>query len=34
MVLRSAYRLFSDIKAFRNQSYVQTYNVEDRDALI
>ena len=34
MVLRSAYRLVLDIKAFRNQSYVQTYNVEDRDALI
>jgi TRAP-type C4-dicarboxylate transport system permease small subunit len=34
MVLRSAYRLVLDIKAFRNQSYVQTYNVEDGDALI
>ena len=34
MVLRSAYRLVLDIRAFRNQSYVQTYNIEDRDALI
>jgi TRAP-type C4-dicarboxylate transport system permease small subunit len=34
MVLRSAYRLFFDIKAFRNKSYVQSYNTEDTETLI
>lgn len=34
MVLRSAYRLVLDIKTFRNQSYLQSYNVGDRDELI
>jgi TRAP-type C4-dicarboxylate transport system permease small subunit len=34
MILRSAYRLVLDIRAFRNKTYVQTYNVRDRDALI
>jgi TRAP-type C4-dicarboxylate transport system permease small subunit len=33
MVLRSVYRLGLDIKAFRNKSYVQTYNTADRNAL-
>jgi TRAP-type C4-dicarboxylate transport system permease small subunit len=31
-VIRSAYRLALDIKAFRDKTYVQTYNSEDRDA--
>jgi len=30
-VLRSAYRLVLDIKAFRNKTYVQRYNTEQRD---
>jgi TRAP-type C4-dicarboxylate transport system permease small subunit len=34
MVLRSAYRLVLDIKAFMNKSYVQSYNIGDRNALI
>jgi len=34
MVSRSAYRLVLDIKAFRNKSYVQSYNPEHGDALI
>jgi len=34
MILRSAYRLVLDVKAFRNKSYVQSYNIGDRDALI
>lgn len=34
VVLRSAYRLVLDIRAFRDKSYVQTYNVGDGDALI
>ena len=34
IILRSAYRLVLDIRAFRNKTYVQTYNTEDRDALI
>jgi len=34
MILRSAYRLVLDIKAFRNKSYDQSYNIGDRDALI
>lgn len=33
-VLRSAYRLVLDIKAFRNKTYVQGYNTEDKDELI
>ncbi|TFG63484.1 MAG: TRAP transporter small permease subunit [Spirochaetales bacterium] len=33
-VIRSAYRLGLDIKAFRNKTYVQTYNMEDRGASI
>jgi TRAP-type C4-dicarboxylate transport system permease small subunit len=32
-VCRSAYRLVMDIKAFRNRTYVQTYNAEAKDAL-
>lgn len=34
MILRSAYRLVLDIRAFRNKTYVQSYNTGDRDALI
>ncbi len=33
-VLRSAYRLVLDIKAFRNKTYIQSYNTEDKDVLI
>jgi C4-dicarboxylate transporter DctQ subunit len=33
-ICRSAYRLVLDIKAFRNKTYVQTYNVGEKDALI
>ena len=33
-VLRSAYRLALDIKAFRNKSYVQGYNQPDKDAAL
>ena len=33
-VLRSAYRLVLDIKAFRNKTYVQRYNTEQRDTSI
>jgi TRAP-type C4-dicarboxylate transport system permease small subunit len=33
-VCRSIYRLVLDIKAFRNRTYVQTYNAESKDALI
>jgi C4-dicarboxylate transporter DctQ subunit len=33
-ICRSAYRLVLDIKAFRNKTYVQTYNTEAKDALI
>ena len=33
-VLRSVYRLSLDVKAFRNKTYVQTYNTEAKDALI
>ncbi len=33
-VLRSAYRLALDIKAFRNKTYVQRYNTEQRDTSI
>jgi TRAP-type C4-dicarboxylate transport system permease small subunit len=32
-VLRSARRLALDIKAFRNKTYVQSYNTADRDVL-
>ena len=34
MVLRSSYRLFLDIKAFRNKTYIQSYNNEEGDGLI
>jgi TRAP-type C4-dicarboxylate transport system permease small subunit len=34
MILRSAYRLFWDIKAFRNKSYLQSYNTENTGTLI
>lgn len=33
-LLRSAYRLVLDIKAFRNKTYIQVYNMEDRGTLI
>jgi len=33
-VLRSAYRLVLDIKAFRDKTYVQRYNTEQRDTSI
>lgn len=33
-VLRSAYRLVLDIKAFKRKTYVQTYNTESGDTLI
>ena len=33
-VIRSAYRLVLDIRAFRNKTYAQSYNIGDRDALI
>jgi TRAP-type C4-dicarboxylate transport system permease small subunit len=33
-VCRMAYRLVLDIRAFRNGTYVQTYNTESRDELI
>jgi len=33
-VLRSAYRLVLDIRAFRDKTYVQRYNTEQRDTLI
>jgi TRAP-type C4-dicarboxylate transport system permease small subunit len=32
-VIRSAYRLALDFSAFRNKTYVQTYNPADRDVL-
>jgi TRAP-type C4-dicarboxylate transport system permease small subunit len=32
-ILRSAYRLALDIKAFRNKTYLQSYNAADRDVL-
>jgi TRAP-type C4-dicarboxylate transport system permease small subunit len=32
-VIRSAYRLILDIKAYRNKTYTQVYNIEERDAL-
>jgi TRAP-type C4-dicarboxylate transport system permease small subunit len=34
MIARSTYRLVLDIKAFRNKTYVQTYNTGEKDALI
>ncbi len=34
MVARSVYRLVLDIRAFRNKTYVQTYNTEEKDALV
>lgn len=33
-VLRSAYRLVLDVKALRDKTYVQRYNIEQRDTLI
>jgi TRAP-type C4-dicarboxylate transport system permease small subunit len=33
-VLRSAYRLVLDIKAFRDRTYVQRYNAEQKDSSI
>ena len=33
-VCRSVYRLVLDVKAFRNKTYVQSYNTEEKDALI
>ncbi len=33
-VCRSTYRLVLDVKAFRNKTYVQSYNSEGKDALI
>ncbi len=33
-IARSAYRLVLDFKAFRNETYEQTYNTEDRERLI
>ena len=33
-VCRSIYRLVLDVKAFRNKTYVQSYNAEEKDALI
>jgi TRAP-type C4-dicarboxylate transport system permease small subunit len=33
-ILRSAYRLVLDVKAFRNRTYVQAYNRKDREAAI
>jgi len=34
ILCRSAYRLVMDIKAFRNKTYVQSYNTEEKDGLI
>jgi TRAP-type C4-dicarboxylate transport system permease small subunit len=34
MIARSTYRLALDIKAFRNRTYVQTYNAGEKDSLI
>ena len=34
MIARSVYRLVLDIRAFRNKTYVQTYNTEEKDSLI
>jgi len=34
MVARSAYRLVLDLKAFVNKTYAQTYNSEEKDALV
>jgi TRAP-type C4-dicarboxylate transport system permease small subunit len=33
-VIRSAYRLILDIKAYRNRTYMQLYNTEQRDAFL
>jgi TRAP-type C4-dicarboxylate transport system permease small subunit len=33
-IFRSVYRLVLDIKAFRNKTYDQTYNTEEKDAMI
>lgn len=34
MVVRSAYRLALDIRAFARKTYAQTYNTEGKDALV
>ena len=34
VVLRSAYRLVLDIRVFRNGTYLQSYNTEDKDEVI
>ncbi len=34
IIVRSVYRLVLDIKAFARRTYVQTYNTEEKDALI
>ncbi len=34
IIFRSVYRLVLDVKAFRNKTYVQSYNTEEKDALI
>ena len=33
-IARSVYRLVLDIRAFRKKTYVQTYNTEEKDALV
>jgi TRAP-type C4-dicarboxylate transport system permease small subunit len=33
-VIRSAYRLVLDIRAFRDKTYIQSYNTEPRDTFI
>lgn len=33
-IVRSAYRFVLDLNAFRNKTYIQTYNTESKDQLI
>lgn len=33
-IIRSIYRLILDVKAFKNKTYVQTYNLEPKDRLL
>lgn len=33
-IFRSGYRLILDIKVFKNKTYIQTYNTEEKDLLI
>ena len=33
-IFRSAHRLVLDIKAYRNKTYIQSYNTEEKDLLI